>query len=396
MLPRIAASIGLAAALAFSLLGVVLALGIYGSPGFDAAGIQNVALAPGTSVAFACVGWVVVSRVPSNPIGWLMIVTGVAFGAGLVGWGIPSWNQTHLEEFPGTVPLEWIGLWAWFASLGVLWPRLLILFPDGRLPSPRWRPVDALQIVAALLIAIGVLGYPADGRLDPGVGLPAIRGLASLVLDYGYPVVVALLLASVAAMVVRFRRARDPERAQLKWIVWIVVVIGLGLTTSAVLEVLSPGLGAAAGTLMFTAFLALPIAIGVAVLRYRLFEIDRIISRTIGWAMITAILVGAFAGVVVGLQALLSGTTRDDTLAVAGSTLLTFALFQPVRRRVQRAVDRRFDRTHLDRQQSAEAFASRLRGRTDLGGVETDVIATVAEVLRPGSASLWVRRDTNR
>jgi hypothetical protein len=392
MLPSIAASIGLAAAIVFSMVGVVLALGIYGTPAFDGGGIQNVVLTPGTSIAFAGVGWIVVSRLPSNRIGWLMIASGVGFGLSMAGGGVLPWNQVHEEEFPATVLLHWLGIGAWFVMLGVLWPRLLLIFPDGQLPSRRWRPVEALQVLTTVLVATVVLGYPPD----QSIGIPALRAPASLVLDYGYPLVVVTMLAGVAAMVVRFRRARDQERAQLKWIVWIVVVIGLGLTASAILDVLAPGLGATAGTLTFSAFLVLPIAIGVAVLRYRLFEIDRIISRTIGWTLITVILVGAFAGVVVGLQALLSGTTHDDAVAVAGSTLLTFAMFQPVRRRVQRAVDRRFDRTHLDRQQSAEAFASRLRGRTDLADVETDVIATVAEVLRPQSASLWVRQDVHR
>jgi hypothetical protein len=201
------------------------------------------------------------------------------------------------------------------------------------------------------------------------------------------------LVTAVAAVVVRFRRARGIERQQLKWFVAANVLFAV-LMLASFLD------GATEPTVFdIGAFVSLsfpPLAIGIAVLRYRLYEIDRIISRTLGWAIVTGILVAVFAGHVVGLQALLAGFTQGQTLAVAGSTLVAFALFQPVRRRVQRAVDRRFDRARYDGERIAQAFAARLRGEVDLDAAQTALASTAASALQPSSAGVWLRRGAAR
>ena len=194
--------------------------------------------------------------------------------------------------------------------------------------------------------------------------------------------------AAVVAVVVRYRRADEVERHQLKWLIAVAAVAAVAFPVAFIVPP-SPVADAAflAGLL---ALLALPLAIGIAILRYRLYDIDRIISRTIGWAVVSGLLVGAFAILVVGLQAALTGVTQGETLAVAASTLVAFALFQPVRRTVQRAVDRRFDRSRYDAQLTADAFAERLRDEVDLDTLAAELERTVSSAIRPTAASLWL------
>jgi hypothetical protein len=204
---------------------------------------------------------------------------------------------------------------------------------------------------------------------------------------------VVVLLSPIAAVAIRYRRGGAVERQQLKWLIavtvaaviaWSIVTVG-GLMRTQLLTTI----GWYGGLLAFAGF---PIAIGIAVLRYRLFEIDRIISRTIAWAVVTGVLVAVFAGGVVALQAALVGFTQGETLAVAVSTLVAATLFQPLRWRVQRTVDRRFDRASYDGQRTVEAFAERLRDEVALDAVVADLHATVATSIKPSSFGLWLRQ----
>jgi drug/metabolite transporter (DMT)-like permease len=204
--------------------------------------------------------------------------------------------------------------------------------------------------------------------------------------------VFALLIVSIVSMLVRYVRSSGVERLQLRWL-----VTGLGAVVTAVplgfllFALFGREIEDLAWLPAMVAFTVPPIAIGIAVLRYRLFEIDRIVSRTISWAVVTGLLLSVFGGAVIGLQALLSDVTQGETLAVAVSTLVAFALFQPLRRRVQAAVNRRFDRARVDAERTAAAFANRLRDQIDLRGLEADIAETVATALRPTSTGVWIR-----
>lgn len=202
----------------------------------------------------------------------------------------------------------------------------------------------------------------------------------------------AAFVGGVASVVVRFRRGGEVERAQLKW---LVAATALAVTAWPVI-----GLGTALGwpvltTLAWSAgllsFIAIPVAIGIGVLRYRLYEIDRIISRSIAWAMLTGVLVAVFAVGVLAFQAALARFTQGETLAVAASTLIAVSLFQPVRRRVQRVVDRRFDRARYDAERTVEAFAERIRNQVAVDAVLADLQATVTDSIKPSSSGLWLR-----
>ena len=214
----------------------------------------------------------------------------------------------------------------------------------------------------------------------------------------------ASLVLGVAAVITRYRRGDRIVRLQIRWFVTAVALLPLS-GVAILIEVAlrsAGGAGADAPNALITVLvsyavvLALPIAIGIAVTRYRLYEIDRLISRTIGWALVTGVLVAVFAGTVVGLQAILDRVTQGETLAVAASTLVAFALFQPVRRRVQAAVDHRFDRARYDGDRTAAAFAERLREQVDLAGLEADIAGVVDGALRPTTVGVWIRRPGHR
>ncbi|HEY7130707.1 MAG TPA: hypothetical protein VH440_00570, partial [Candidatus Limnocylindrales bacterium] len=276
----------------------------------------------------------------------------------------------------------------------LLFPAVATVFPDGHLPGPRFRlpVVITILLVAAatVLITIGPTRPGSDAAPNP----LAIPGLPYEVADLGQAlgglsVLLAFLLA-VAAVVVRFRRSRGVERAQMKWLL-------ASMTVMAVLFPISWGTDYGPSDLLDLASVfsgaLMPVAIGIAILRYRLYDIDRIISRTLGWAVLTAILVAVFAVVVVGSQAVLAPVTEGNTLAVAVSTLAAAALFQPLRRRVQGIVDRRFDRARVDRERTAAMFADRMRDEVAIATLTTDLQHTVDRTLRPSAQAIWLRTN---
>jgi hypothetical protein len=268
----------------------------------------------------------------------------------------------------------------------------VILFPDGHLPSRRWRflmaPVLAALVTGSLVVLVTPVetGFlPANPLAIPGLSVEingAATGVSTLAL-------VASVLLAVVAVVVRFRRAVGVERQQLKWLVASVPLAGILFPVSFLAD-----LSGLVDVASVAAVALLPGAIGLAILRYRLYEIDRLVSRTLAWALVTGILVAVFVLLVVGLQAVLAGLTQGQTLAVAASTLVAFALFQPLRARVQRAVDRRFDRGRYDGERVAAAFGERLRDQVDLTGVERDFAGTVGEALSPATSAVWIRDAT--
>ena len=205
---------------------------------------------------------------------------------------------------------------------------------------------------------------------------------------------IALLALGAGAVITRYRRGDRIERLQIRWLASAVTVIAVGFAATVVSFGLgngSPPITMSTSLIAYAGILLMPVAIGIAILRYRLFEIDRIISRTIGWAVVTAILGAVFAGTIVGLQAILADVTQAQTLSVAASTLVAFVLFQPVRRRVQSAVDHRFNRARYDAEQTAAAFGERQRDQVNIAGIKVDIAGTIDSALRPRTVAIWIR-----
>jgi hypothetical protein len=347
-------------------------------------------------LAFVLCGALIMSRQPRNIVGWLLMIPGLVLPASTL---VTNWLAS-IPQPQQVSPLLWLLLW----SLGWSWLllifpilHLLLTFPDGRLISRRWRWAVALE-VAMVAIFLGFTALEQDLRVlvDDEVAWTIANPIGVLpndMFDEWLAVpweigLVVITVASAAAVVVRFRRGSTVEREQLKWPLLAVVVFGAVYAGSA----LEASLVGDASILFGLALAGIPISVAIAVLRYRLFAIDHIISRTVSWAAVTAILLGVFIVGVLGLQALFSGVTQGQTLAVAASTLVSFALFQPVRRRVQRAVDRRFDRARYDAERIVGGFSERLRGEVELRAVEDELVATVGGVLRPTGVAIWLRR----
>jgi hypothetical protein len=352
--------------------------------------------------SYAIVGAFLVVRSPRNVIGWMLL--GIGFG--FVGTTPPTTlDVAALEAGDGSwvdFLIGWIS--AWSGSLSIcLYIALSHVFPSGRLPTARvaGRVAGAMLILAAAVLALTAFGptltFPiADGpsvllpnRFDLLGWLPLVSAIPPDILFFP---LLLILLVSVVALLGRYRRAVGVLRLQLRWLVAAVAFVALavlfGLTT---LAIFGGEIGIAAWLPALVAYPSIPAAVAVAVLRYRLYEIDRIISRTIAWALVTTSVVGTFAGGVLLLQAALSGVTQGQTLAVAASTLAAFALFQPLRGRIQHAVDRRFDRARYDGERIVDAFGRGLRQETDIRRVTTNLGGTARSAVAPTSFSIWLR-----
>jgi hypothetical protein len=358
------------------------------------------------AVGYSIIGAVVASRLPHHPIGWLCCAIGF-MGAveHLCGEYAAYALLAHPEALPGGKVMLWLSLWVWILMFGFI-VYLLLLFPDGRLPSSRWRPFAwlsaALTLMAVILIAISpdavldTLGSSDNGRislLNPlGVeGLPNLyRPVQTLVLAMG--------LVAAASVVVGRRGARGVERQQIKWLLYAGAIFFVGNVLKN--TVFSPlgdvSWGLWVGYLLVgVGGLGGPIAIGIAILRYRLYEIDTLINRTLVYGALTAILAALYFGGIVVLQGVFVALTGErSTLAVVVSTLAIAALFNPLRRRVQGFVDRRFYRRKYDAAKTLEAFSAKLRDETDLDALSDDLVGVVRETMQPAHVSLWLRPDT--
>jgi hypothetical protein len=338
------------------------------------------------------VGLLIRLRRPDNRIGMLMLLGPLLMLSGFGGYAIGAYRAEAVgtSDLLGGLAAAWGGA-AVVPGIFLTYPAVVILFPSGHLPSQRWRLVMAPVVVLLIGGSLLTLVTPMSGDTLPANPL-AIGGLSADVNAIATGVstlaLVASVLLAVAAVVVRFRHAVGVERQQLKWLVASVALAGVLFPFSFLTEIGPAGLIDVASV---AAVALVPAAIGVAILRYRLYEIDRLVSRTLAWALVTGVLVTVFVMLVVGLQAALTGFTQGQTLAVAASTLVALALFQPLRRRVQRVVDRRFDRARYDGERVAAAFAERLRDQVDLASVERDLSATAQRALSPASSTVWVR-----
>jgi hypothetical protein len=342
---------------------------------------------------FALVGGVVASRHPSNPVGWLL--GAVALVAGL-GYLADEYAIYGLVTAPGSVPAAGFALWYSFAGwMGVLLALLfsVLLFPTGRLPSPRWRPVAWFSAVVMTVVGVIFAFEPTTHPRYPEIVNPAgqewLRPIAEP-LEESFWVYLLLLGVAVASVVARVRRARGVERQQLKWAAVGFAFAALTLAASNYLAGWVSDFGWVVGVG------AIPVSIGIAILRYRLYEIDVLINRTLVYGALSAVLILIYAGAVVALQLALSAFTAGSQFAIAGSTLAVVALVQPLRRRIQETVDRRFYRRRYDAQRTLERFGVRLRDELDLDALSAELVAVVRETVQPAHTSLWLLEGSRR
>jgi hypothetical protein len=345
------------------------------------------------AVTAATVGAVVASHRPRHPVGWLLL----GLGLSLTMWGLTfGYTRYGLVAQPGALPAASY-LAGLHSGLGIIWLScasfVLLLTPTGKLPSPRWRWWARIAAAAAGMWLLASVVHPAPlypeyPAIENPLAVPFLRrGLLDVAQPAAAVVVLASLIVGAVSLVGRFRRARGIERQQLRWLVWgaalaavalLAAMAALGLEDDFYLTDLALGVCAA----------VLPLATGASILRYRLYDLDRIISRTLAYGLLTVLLGSGYIGVVLGLGRLLP---QGSSLVVAGATLAVAAMFQPARRRIQQAVDRRFNRRRYDAAQTIGAFSARLRDELDLRTLTGELLEVVDQTMQPTQASLWLR-----
>jgi hypothetical protein len=334
------------------------------------------------AVAFALLGAVVAAHRPANPIGWLFLAIGLSGALGVVS---NEYVNYTLVVDPGALPggpvAAWLSAWTWWPAYGLV-PLVLLVFPDGRLPSPRWRWAAWLAGGGVALMTGGIAASTLADPVRFALSEQEPGGLPGLVLAVSVGAAAVSFLAGLVSLVLRWRRAWGNEREQLKWVAFAA---GLALITTIGFQVLLlPGLGLVGVVLV-------PVGAAVAILRHRLYDIDRIISRTVAYGLLTALLGLVYVAGVFVFGRLLNQVGGSSTLAVAASTLAVAALFQPARRRVQDAVDRRFNRARYDAARTVETFSARLREEIELDTLAAELLAVVNQTMQPTQVSLWLR-----
>jgi hypothetical protein len=354
-------------------------------------GGQNIAVA----VLFSAVGFVIVRRQPRNPIGWILLTVPAGLQllpADAASYALLAYRLGHRLPFGvAALLLEY----SWAPAIALLGLAIL-LFPDGQLPSPRWRPVLWSYLAVVACYAGGTYALAATAltarhvRVDSGGGLTAISSATFYWLIF--PVLAAFWLSFVAAQVLNWRRSSGERRQQLKWLMSGTAVLAVSQVIFQPVLALYPNLPQVqlvVGFLVGLGAAALPASMAVAILKYRLYDIDRIISRTLSYAIVTGLLIGMYAGLVLLATEVLRFRTP---VAVAAATLAAAALFNPLRQRVQQAVDRRFNRARYDADKTVAAFAARLKDAVDLDAVQADLTTAVQQALEPAHLSLWMSK----
>jgi hypothetical protein len=333
-----------------------------------------------TAIGIAVLGAMIAGRKPRNPIGWLMSLSGLLLG-------VFSFSQQYAplavaESLPLVGLSSWLATWTALPGIAITITSSLQLFPDGRLPSPRWRPVAWVSAVAAVVPAgvIAVRAWPVRG--PELAALTFDHPAVTAVFGIGFPVILVLSVVSMAALVERFRRSAGVERQQIKWFAY-GAMIGIPLGLPAEVPFWGPILELVQPPLMFT-------GLGIGMFRYRLYDIDRLLNRTLVYGLLTVSLAAAYAAGVLLLGGTVSGG-RSNSLVVAAVTLAVAAVFRPLRRAIQRAVDRRFNRRAYDAAATIEAFAVRLRQQVDPDALRDELLALVDQTVQPTRASLWLR-----
>jgi hypothetical protein len=359
-------------------------------------------------LAFPLIGALIASKRPKNAVGWLCLAVGLMWTLS----GVLDYYGYYGAATPGSVPFPVVAAgisdWIWVPAVGLLGTYVLLLFPDGRLPSRRWRPLAWLSGVVIILLSFGVMLAP--GPLDnlAGVRNPfGIEGAEWLTVGaYALlPLLPLCMLASALSLVLRYRRSGGEERQQIKWIAFaasvVVVLYAIAMIASFVFPAESWTTAGSVWWLnlltyaVLSSFTLVPIAVGIAVLKSRLYEIDIIINRALVYVSLTVMLVALYLGGIVLLQRVfVAFTGQRSTLAVVASTLLIAALFNPLRRRIQSFIDRRFYRRKYDARKTLDAFSTKLRNDSDLDALSDDLVGVVRETMQPAHVSLWLRPET--
>jgi hypothetical protein len=363
-------------------------------------------------LAFPIVGALIASRRPHNPIGWICLAVGLLWMLGGLGEHYTAYGIAKPGSVPFVATIVALIQWTWIIPVGLLGTYLLLLFTDGMLPSSRWRPLAWLS--GAVMVLLGFDSVLAPGPLTDLEGVRNPFGLegAPWLVDAGIVLLllfVTCILASAVSLVSRYRRSGGEVREQIKWIALAGAFVGLlaFLITTLGLLIVPEAMSGSGGSLpswlqvliyvMNLSFAGVPVAIGLAILRYRLYAIDLIINRTLVYVTLTATLALVYLGGVAATQRVfrvLTGQEQQPQLAVVISTLVIAALFNPLRRRIQRFIDRRFYRSKYDARKTLESFSAKLRDETDLDALSGDLVGVVRVTMQPAHVSLWIRPDT--
>jgi hypothetical protein len=364
-------------------------------------------LASGLFLVFPLVGALIASRRPENPIGWLCLADGFL------------WMTTNMLDYysvygmakPGSLPFPLgaaaINNWLWVPSVGLLATYVFLLFPNGRLTSRRWRPLAWLSGVVIVSVSIGVMLSPETLDMPRGIRNPFGLEAAPWVTTVAYailPLLPLCMFASAVSLVLRYRRSKGDERQQIKWIAFAASLVALTYLIAMLASFVHPSeawttVGSVWWLNILTiaallSFVTIPIAVGFAVLKYRLYDIDLIINRTLVYGSLTVTLVALYFGGIVVLQRVFVFLTgQQSTLAVVASTLLIAALFTPLRQHIQSFIDRRFYRSKYDAAKTLEAFSVQLRDETDLDALSEDLVTVVRDTMQPAYVSLWLRPE---
>jgi hypothetical protein len=396
----------------FSICVALAVLALYSSPAtqvpseWGTSGPLSNLLFVSPFLAFPLVGALISSRRPGNPIGWICLVAGLFWMFIFLSGATGAYELAKTGTTTSSVTLDALFQWIWVPPVGLLGIYMILLFPDGRLPSRRWRPFAWFAGAAMILTSLAVTLSPGPLEDHPGVSNPLGLEGHSIVVQalLSSPVLLPVcILISAFSLVWRYRHSGGEVRLQIRWVAFAASLVGITygvvlvsglflLPEDSTTEQVTPLWLALLENAVLMSYAGVPIAVGFAVLRYRLYEIDIIINRTLVYGSLTATLVAVYVGGVVSLQALLrllSG--QESTLAVVASTLAIAALFSPLRRRVQAFVDRRFYRNKYDARKTLEAFSDKLRDETDLQTLSGDLVRVVTETMQPAHVSLWVR-----
>jgi hypothetical protein len=334
---------------------------------------------------FAGVGGLVAARVPRNPLGWLLLCTGLSFAA-LLFTELLGWHQLRAagEITDGVSFWLWIATWAWIPAVVPIFIYIPQLFPTGR-PLWRWFLLVSTAVVAVFLVA----SMFATGNLENYPTVPSpFAAIPTAIRAASFAPLIVIAVISLVSLFVRFRRSTGIERQQIKWVFAAGGVLVVAFIGNGVLEDRHPSL---AGDILVTGLLAIPCSVAVAILRYRLYDIAVVINRTLVYGSLTAALALMYLASVLLFQFLLAPITSDSGLAVAGSTLAVAAAFRPVRVRIQALVDRRFYRRRYDATVALEAFSARLRDEIDLDSLVGEIGGVLEETMQPAHVSVWLR-----
>jgi cytochrome b subunit of formate dehydrogenase len=349
------------------------------------------------AVGYSTVGAIVASRLPQSPIGWLFCAIGLTFGSSHFSAEYAAYALlAPSRSLPAGEAFAWLTSWVWVGGLGLI-VYLDLLFPNGRLPSARWRwfaRFTAIALLPAAILAALSPGLILSSTLDNPLGIEGLPNASKTIEAFMY----ALVFVGASSMLARLRHAGRIERQQIKWFAYATAVAISGVILK---NTLYPAVGVPwvwwVGLILTTVgVVSSPVAMGIAIFRYRLYEIDLIINRTLVYGSLTAVLAAVYLGGVVLLQyAFRELTGEGSQLAVVASTLIIAALFIPLRRRIRSFIDRRFYRRKYDARKTLEAFSAKLRNETDLDALSDDLVGVVRETMQPAHVSLWLRPETS-